>query len=264
MANEIKKKVESNVVAFDKSILLQDAGSASENMSQDDIMIPRLNILQAQSPKAMKADPAYIKGAEAGYILDTVSNDVIDGEKGITVVPVKYRKTHLEWTQERKIVKDHGLNCTDLISKCKEDDKGKLITPDNNELTITAEYFVFVIDEDGVFTPASISMSGSALKKAKKWNSMMNRLQIPHPTGKGTINPAMFWTAYTLTTVPEQNDMGSWFNWEVTMKYNAKSGGIIQNLSTGENIYLEARTFRKKVTEGKVNASGDDSDEIPF
>ena len=37
MANEIKKKVESNVVAFDKSILLQDAGSASENMSQDDI-----------------------------------------------------------------------------------------------------------------------------------------------------------------------------------------------------------------------------------
>ena len=48
------------------------------------------------------------------------------------------------------------------------------------------------------------------------------------------------------------------------MKYDAKSGGIIQNLSTGENIYLEARTFRKKVTEGKVNASGDDSDEIPF
>ena len=110
---------------------------------------------------------------------------------------------------------------------------------------------MFTIDQDGAYSPALISMSGSALKKAKKWNSMMNRLQIPHPNGKGTVNPAMFWTAYTLTTVPEQNDMGSWFNWEVTMKYDAKSGGIIQNLSTGENIYLEARTFRNKVTEGK-------------
>ena len=38
---------------------------------------------------------------------------------------------------------------------------------------------------------------------------MMNRLQIPHPSGKGTINPAMFWTAYKLTSVPEQNEFGS-------------------------------------------------------
>ena len=264
MTAELDLKQETNVVKFDPSIILEDAGTASENMTNDDMLIPRLRILQALSPQVSKADGAYIKGAEAGCIFDNVTNEFIDGEIGITVVPVKYRKTHLEWTQERKIVADHGLNCTDLISKCKEDDKGKLITPDNNILTITAEYFVFTIDQDGAYSPALISMSGSALKKAKKWNSMMNRLQIPHPTGKGTINPAMFWTAYTLTTVPEQNDMGSWFNWEVTMKYNAKSGGIIQNLSTGENIYLEARTFRKKVTEGKVNASGDDSDEIPF
>ena len=264
MTTELDLKQETNVVKFDPSIILEDAGTASENMTNDDMLIPRLRILQALSPQVSKADGAYIKGAEAGCIFDNVTNEFIDGEIGITVVPVKYRKTHLEWTQERKIVADHVLYCTDLISKCKEDDKGKLITPDNNILTITAEYFVFTIDQDGAYSPALISMSGSALKKAKKWNSMMNRLQIPHPNGKGTVNPAMFWTAYTLTTVPEQNDMGSWFNWEVTMKYDAKSGGIIQNLPTGENIYLEARTFRNKVTEGKVNASGDDSDEIPF
>ena len=37
---------------------------------------------------------------------------------------------------------------------------------------------------------------------------MINRLQIPHPNGSGTINPAMFWTAYRLTSVPESNDDG--------------------------------------------------------
>jgi|TARA_R100000081_G_C4801655_1_gene164591 hypothetical protein len=258
------KQENTSVSKFDPSIILEDAGTASENMTNDDMLIPRLRILQALSPQVSKADSAYKKGAEAGMIFDNVTEELYNGEEGITVVPVKYRKTHLEWTQERKIVADHGLNCTELLSKCKEDDKGKLITPDNNVLSITAEYFVFTVDKDGAYTPALVSMSGSGLKKAKKWNSMMNRLQIPHPDGNSTINPAMFWNAYILTTVPEQNDLGSWFNWEVTMKYDAKSGGIIKNLPTGESIYLEARSFRKKVTEGKVNASGDDSDEIPF
>ena len=264
MSNELDLKQESNVVAFDPSILLEDAGSASENMTSDDMLIPRLRILQAQSPQVNKADGAYVKGAEAGQIFDNVTGEIFSGDKGITIVPVTYRKTYIEWTEERKFVGDHGINCADLIAKCVQDDKGKLKTPSGTQLTLTAEYFVFVVAEDGNYSPALLSMSSSGLKKAKKWNSMINRLQIPHPTGKGTINPAMFWTAYTLSTVPEQNDMGSWFNWEVTMKFDAKSGGIINSLDCGKDLYLEARSFRKKVTEGKVNASGDDSDEIPF
>jgi hypothetical protein len=53
-----------------------------------------------------------------------------------------------------------------------------------------------------------ISMASSQLRKAKQWNSMINRLQIPRPDGKGTMNPAMFWTAYKLTTVPQKDDNG--------------------------------------------------------
>ena len=49
----------------------------------------------------------------------------------------------------------------------------------------------FEVDDDGVYSPALISMSSSGLKKSKRWNSMINRLQIPHPNGSGTINPAM-------------------------------------------------------------------------
>ncbi len=264
MNNELNLKQESNVVAFDQSILLEDAGSASENMTSDDMLIPRLRILQAQSPQVNKADGSYIKGAEAGQIFDNVTGEVFSGDKGITIVPVTYRKTHIEWTEERKFVADHGINCSDLIAKCVQDDKGKLKTPSGTQLTLTAEYFVFVVAEDGNYSPALLSMSSSGLKKAKKWNSMINRLQIPHPTGKGTINPAMFWTAYTLSTTPEQNDMGSWFNWEISMKFDAKSGGILTNLECGKDLYLEAREFKNKVSKGEVNVKPEDRDEIPF
>jgi hypothetical protein len=117
------------------------------------------------------------------------------------------------------------------------------------------------VSEDGMFSPAIVSMSSSGLKKSRKWNSMINRLQIPHPTGKGTINPAMFWTAYTLKTVPEQNDFGSWFNWEVEIKYDAKSGGILKQLSNGQSLYLEARSFSSKVKSGEIDVKPDSPDE---
>ncbi len=71
----------------------------------------------------------------------------------------------------------------------------------------------------------------------------------------------MFWTADKLTTVPEQNDMGSWFNWEVEMMFDAKSGGILQNLDQGQNIYLEAREFRKNIQSGEVKVQPDSSDD---
>tara|TARA_R110000824_G_scaffold40192_6_gene120720 strand:+ start:1774 stop:2580 length:807 start_codon:yes stop_codon:yes gene_type:complete len=265
--NEVEVKQESNVIAFDASILLEDAGTASENMTADDMLIPRLKILQAQSPQALKSDGAYIKGAEAGQIFDNVTGELVDGETGMTVVPVSYRKTYLEWTDDRKLVKDHGLQ-PDNLETCVQDEKGKLRTPDGNTMSLTAEYFIYVVAEDGSFSPAIISMSSSGIKKAKRWNSMINRLQIPHPSGKGnnTINPAMFWTAYTLTTTPEQNDMGSWFNWEIEMKFDAQSGGIIQNLDQGQSIYLEAREFRKNIQNGEVKVQPDasSSDEIPF
>ena len=136
---KIEVKEESNVIAFDPSILLEDAGTASENMTADDMLIPRIKILQAQSPEVNKADAAHVKGAEAGMIYDNVSGICYDGEQGITVVPVSYRKTFIEWTDERKLVKDHGLQPT-ILESCVEDDKGKLLTPDGNALVLTAEY----------------------------------------------------------------------------------------------------------------------------
>ena len=62
--------------------------------------------------------------------------------------------------------------------------------------------------------------------------------------------------------MPESNESGSWFNWEISLKFDAKSGGIIQNLDAGKDIYLEAREFKKKVQSGDINVKSDD--DIPF
>ena len=67
--------------------------------------------------------------------------------------------------------------------------------------------------------------------------------------------------AYTLTTVPEENDKGSWFGWQVDQKYDAQSGGIIKNIPQGDQIYLAARTFREQIQSGNVKVSPDSVNE---
>jgi|TARA_R110000796_G_scaffold87366_2_gene188588 hypothetical protein len=259
---EVSEVKESNVVAFDASLILDDVGTASDNMTADDMLIPRIRILQSGSPQVKKSDGAYIKGAEEGCIFDNVTNKVYDGEVGITVVPVTYRKTYIEWSPDRKFINDHGLT-PDNFNQCVKDDKGKLRTPDGNEMSLTAEYFAYII-EDGAYFPALISMSSSGLRKSQQWNSMLNRLQIPHPdpamAKKGmTVNPASFWTAYQVKSTPETNDQGSWFNWSIEPIFDSKSGGILnpENVPNGKDLYMEARAFKNKVKSGEIKVKAD-------
>lgn len=261
MAKIVKKQNTEVAKKIDASLIIEDAGTASEGMTQEDMMIPRLSILQALSPQVNKRDGSYVEGAEAGHIYDTVSNTVFDGEKGITVLPISYRRAHVEWKADRGgFVADHG-NDASVLTGCENQD-GKMITDQGTEIVVNAEYFLFVIDKDGGYTPAVLSMSSSQLKKSRRWNSMINRLQIPHPTEENaTINPAMFWTAYQLTTVPEENDKGSWFGWNIEMLYDAKSGGIMDQVTNGVNIYLDARDFKAKISTGDVKATPAQSEE---
>lgn len=255
---KVAKKEETNIVAFDESILLEDAGAGQEGMSKDDMMIPRLTILQQMSPQVNKRDGAYVEGAEPGFILDNVANMAIDGEKGITVVPISYRRAHIEWKADRGgLVADHGPDSA-CLENCTRGGRGEYLTDEGNEIVPTGEYFVFIVDENG-YTPALLSMAKSQLKKARQWNSMMNRLMIQ--VGDKKVNPAMFWTSYQLTTVPEENDQGSWFGWSIKMNHDAQSGGIIANHPMGKDIYLAARDFKSQVAAGEVKVSAESADD---
>lgn len=259
---EVAKKGSTDVAVFDNSILLEDAGAGLENVTKDDVIIPRLSILQALSPQVNKRDGAYIEGAEQGSIYDNVAQSVYDGAKGLTVVPVSFRKSHLEWKADRGgFVADHGPDsvCLEGLTR---GSRGEYLTSEGNEIVPTSEFIVLVLDESGSFTPASISMSKSQSKKARQWNAMMTRLMI-EVEGK-RVPAASFWNAYQLTTVPEENDQGSWFGWNIKMLFDANSGGIIEQLPNGTDIYLAARSFRDQVKSGEVAVKQEEPDADKF
>jgi hypothetical protein len=243
-----------------KDILFEDQGSGAEGIDTQDLMIPRISILQQGSPQISKRDSEYVEGAESGSIFNTVTRIAKDGEQGITVLPIKYRRAYIEWKPNRGgFVRDHGNNGS-ILDQCEQDQATfKHINSEGNEIVTTAEYFLFMLDDAGGYETALLSMSGSQLKKSRRWNSMMSQLKLPKPDKTGYFNPAMFYTCYKLTTCPEENDLGSWFGWDIEMLHG-DSGGIIENVKGGEEVYMAARSFKEKVVAGSVQVSPEDEE----
>ena len=104
MNQQTKKQVatkNSTAVAaptMDLSLVAQDAGQGLSEVNMDTIQIPFLKILSSMSPQTKKQKKEYIEGAEEGMIFNTVTEDLIDGAEGITVVPCYFEPVALEWT----------------------------------------------------------------------------------------------------------------------------------------------------------------------
>jgi hypothetical protein len=260
----VAKKEATELTVVNDDILFEDQGAGQEGIESQDLMIPRLTILQSMSPQVNKRDGKHVEGAEVGHIFNTVSNEATDGEKGITVVPIKYRRAHIEWKPNRGgFVKDHGADAS-ILDQCNQEEDYTQRLENGNEIVVTAEYFLFVVQEDGSYAPALLSMTSSQLKKARRWNSMMNQLKLKKPDGSGMFTPAMFYASYQLTTVPEENDQGSWFGWDIAMR-DGDSGGVLKTVENGADIYMAARSFKERVASGDVKAAPEEGgEETPF
>lgn len=231
--------------------LLADSQEMGNNFGRNDLLIPRITILQSMSPQVKKSDPLFIKGAEEGMIFHTTTGELWSSEEGILVIPVSYRLTHIEWkdrTQGGGFVRDHGVDPSIVNQTSQDKETGVRRFPNGNILSIVGEYFVFLFNEEqGTFEPAVLGMAGSQGKKSRRWNTMINQRKVD--TAQGPVNPPMFYCAYRLTTVPEKNDKGSWFGWAIAHEADVPS------LKGGTDAYQSAKIFRKQVDSGAVQAA---------
>lgn len=238
---------ETNVISLD--FLEEDAGDGLEDLSMDDVQIPMLKILAGISPEVTKGNGKYVAGAAPGDILNTVTGEVFDGEEGILVVPVAYKREYLEWRPKDQgggLVGFHDV-MSETVKSAVRGEKGIEHLPNGNELQNTAQHYVLLLKDDGSFEQAYISMKSSQLKKSKKWNSMMLGIKMKKPDGS-LFSPACYSHTYHLTSVPESNDRGNWNGWAIS------NSGPLHDRA----VYEAARSFAKAVRSGEAKASHDD------
>lgn len=269
---EVKKSTLPTTSLVSADMLMEDTGAGMEQARTEDYSLPFVQILQQLSPQVNKRKAEYVDGAEAGMFLNTVTNELWDGESGVILVPVYYTRNHIEWVTREQgggFVKDHGDDPS-ILSHITRDTQGRDILPNGNQIVTTATRYVLVVNpETGEFGQAVVTMSSTQFRMSNKWNTLISMLRVPRPDGQGTFNPAAFYMAYKAVSVPQENDQGSWFGWKI------ESFKPTLELPNGSDIYLAAREFKKSLENGLIKAKhqnaapaeGSDApegDEIPF
>ena len=237
------------------NIFEADAGQGITNIKQEDLALPFLKVLGQLSPEVNKRDAKFVEGSQPGMIINTVTNELYDGEKGIQVLPVYYKRQYIEWQDrgESKGAPVHIYDAGDSIPQTTRDKGNKDRLANGNYLENTVSHFVVLLGKTP--TTALISMKATQLKISRKWNSMMMGIKMQ---GKnGLFTPPTYSHIYKLKTVQQSNDKGTWFGWDVS-----KVGPI-----TDKGIYEIAKGFSNNVAKGAVQAKHGDSEpksEAPF
>ncbi len=242
------------------AMLLDDAQKLKAQFTTEDLAIPFLRVLQGLSPEVTRGSEKYIADARPSMFLNTVTREVFDGEAGVIVIPVVFTPSFTEWwPRDSKlgngIVKDWKTDASNM-ARTTRDDRGKDVTPEGTQMVRAGMYYILLVDpKTGATKQLVLTLSGTQLKKAKRWNSIIRELSIPIPGtedaegGPKMFTPAPFYMSYKMITVPEKNDKGSWFGVSVA------SFQPTINLPNGTETYKLAREFAQAAIAGTVKVA---------
>ena len=243
MKNLAKKNGKKDLVVGNISadLILSNVGKGLENITSEDITIPRLAIIQSNSPQRKKKDEKYIEDADEGDVFNTVTSQLY--KKPLTVIPCAYRKTYVEWIPREKgggFVAAYDIRPSDTTT---DPSTRKSFLKNGNQLVDTAEHYVIIKRDDDTFESAVLTMTSSNLTVSRKWNTLLKMKKI---NVKGQmIDPPSFMYEFTLSTVEATNDQGTW------QKYKIEEIGQIDK----KHLFIAAETLSKSVDTGKVKPS---------
>jgi hypothetical protein len=258
MAGAVAKTKKADVVEFDPSMFEADAGEGVSNMGQDDLALPFLKILSGLDPLLDELDHA-----KRGDLYNTVSGQVYKGKDGIRVIPCAYQRRYIQWAPRGSgsgaptAIYETQQECP-KVQRSKDDNKDYVVGGDGEYIEETHQHFVLILNEDGSVETALIAMKSTALKKSRKWNSMMSSITMQGKNGPFT--PPRYSQVYLMKTVQEENSKGSWHNWEMTREGPVSDGAV----------YSRAKDFYNSINSGDVIVKHQDdsaptqSNDVPF
>ncbi len=242
-----------------------DAGAGMEGATAESFAIPFLSVLQKGSPQVDEASGAAIEGAKAGMFYENVTGKMMDGKKGVLIVPCAYRRVFLRWAPKGA---DGGGFKGELAPEVVADmrAKGQIAELDGrlympledgtvndkkcDRISDTRNHYVLLIDEEtGAWKEALLSLTSTQIKKSKMLMSALASVKVG--SAAGMITPPTFANQVRASSMPESNDKGTWFG----VKFEL-AGQV-----TRPEVYAAAKAFHASVAKGAVTAKYEESEE---
>ena len=223
-----------------------------ENVTSDDVTLPRYTILQGLSPQVNPRKDEYVEGAKMGMILNTASNKVMDS---VHLVFAAYQRRHIEWTPRDKpcpvpglpqvtgggLYRDYGTDDS-ILSQCKLwEENNSLWTPRGNELVITGTWYAIDVT---TLSTVFLAMGKTQLTSSKKLLAGIRDEKVV--TSKGIVPAPLFYRAWELSTKIRQNGENEWFVW------NHKPSARIQEMEHGRAILDMVKEINRTIAEGEM------------
>lgn len=288
MAKETKQQQATSVLdpATDErkaalAVPTEDEGAGFEGMSQDDLAIPFLTILQSNSPQIDESSTQYVTGAKAGMLFNTVTKDLYDGkDKGVRFIPVHRVHKYNEWAPDRGGFRGTYAPEDPFVVAAKRYGPrfGKLVLNETsgkdhegNELVETFEvYGLLVADgEDDLGEPVVLAFSSTQIKHYKKWMTMARSIVGRNEQGQ-RVRPPLFATPYRLRSVGQENKKGKWYGWNIRVDGPSAEAA---RLPQSDPIYQAAKNIRDLILSGAASAAtgsmsadaneGDEAEGVP-
>ena len=213
----------------------QGESRGSENVGADDIVIPRLEVVQALSPCVKEGDPAFNELARPGMLMNSVTKQLYGKE--VMVVPVYYTKQWLVWKARKdKAGKPleggfFGSFPDEFAAKERAEEEGGV--EGNIEIIDTPQHLCLIINPTGFsIDEVMISMPRTKAKISRQWNSMVR-----------LAGDDRFSRVYRITTQLEKKAQGDYYNFAI-----AQSGFPNQRLyKRAEELYVQIAAGDRKV-----------------
>lgn len=229
--------------------LESNAGDGMQNVSTDDLKIPRLKIKQ-------RVDDDAPEDAKDGAIYNDTTLEVF--EEGVKVIPCLYEKAYTQWVKDQGGFMGSHPATSDILTRTKKDGSKDMLLDEDGKLTdnyirTDANFYVLYQSKDGGWKPATISMYVTQFKKAKQWNTVIKSQTLQ---GKnGIFNPPSYAYTYDLSTKPENNDKNKWFGWVVETGEQVADGTLLTTAKTLANSVRKGEVTAKPEDDGVVERS---------
>lgn len=231
-----------NAMAEVPEHLKQYGDAGNENVGKDDIVIPRLSIVQALSPEADADDAKYIDGAKQGDLFNSLTREIFSE---IRLCNIYYEMQYIIWKD-----RDSGGGFRGMTTNKQEAETmlAALDDSDQCEIQETGVHYCIVVDDkgepitmNGNPIEIAIPMKSTQLKISRDWNSLIRLKGGPRFAG-----------TWVIKTKKEENDKGKFHNFSV-------SPGPFASAATAEG----ANKIYELIKGGKrtVDSSGEEGED---
>lgn len=242
-----------------------DAGAGMEGATAESFAIPFLSVLQKGSPQVdetVDSGAHLVPGAKAGMLYENINSRLFDRETGVTVVPCHYRRVFIRWGAKEVGGGFKGELLPEVVAEMRAKGQileldGRLYVPGadgsvnpkrDDRIADVRNHYILLIDAKGGWTQALLSLGSTQIKKSKMLMSALSSIRLPGASGD--YQPATFANLVKVTTVPEQNDKGSWFG----VKFE------LAGMNNRPELYAAAKAFHASVMKGTVEVKYEDTE----